>query len=305
MDDAAQLGVAGGSTLPYIAGSGSLRSKRYKPATLGAWFPAGGDEAAIDVLARTASSSSSMDWAQPSPTPLTLAAYIPGAGRHLVDISPDASITELKVQLLLAAGLPARVSQVNAISLSKVDMRLFELDSGRRYKPVPLRNPNTRVGDVFNKSISEPTHIDLTATLHPSMVINPPPPFTYPLPMHMLLPSPTQRRMLPPAMDMSSMESDLADAPRDMSHSTSPSILRCCAHEGGGGLVGLGITMSPVPSASSDHTCQSSDDEGVSWPTIPHTAADEWGADSPWQSQNMLPTSKHLQALFIPPTPLV
>lgn len=265
MDDPSQLPLANQS---YTIGNGSLRSKRkWHSPPLSAWFPTPTDD--ISILARTASTSS-LDWTRPPSIPLTLSAYLPGSGRHLVDISPDASVAELKLQLLLAARLPAPLN-LDALHLFVNDHHMTE----------------GRVGSFFSTSMPDPNHIDIDATYAaplPSQV----PPFTFPLPRDMLLPSPTpsSSRQLPslsfwPSPNSAEFEND---PPASSADSSRQSSLKCCAHESSG-LVGLGIMMSPASS------CDSSDD-GTSWPTTP--LVDDF---QEWK----LPTPKHLHALFVPP----
>lgn len=382
LDDPSQLAASGGVRLPaYAKGTGSLRargtmrwaSSGYVP-TVRDWYPVGGDSDAIDVLVRTASSSN-LDWARP-PTvnPLTLAARFTSASSMypmeeviLVDILPTATVAELKVALLLAAGRPAPAGQLDALTLWRVDMSAYELayldaqgglDDGRRPAPIPrtsapclaLADPNAPVSDYITSRCSraDPYHIDLSAHIHPCAIsaLAPritAPAFTYPMPAY-LLEAPRQRRRAPLPLpsdgyaygDISAwassssrdssfdssldsyteqqftypeVEADPADAGRPVVCSVGYESL------GSAGLIGLGITMTPVGSAESDHTCSSRDEECVSWPPTPHLGETEgepfegptasalalgW---TPVVSEQVGQTPKHLQALFVPPTP--
>ncbi|CAK9786057.1 hypothetical protein CC85DRAFT_331337 [Cutaneotrichosporon oleaginosum] len=232
LDDPAQLSASGGLRLPaYAPGTGSLRSRRsvrwssaaYTP-TVRDWFPAGGNAEAIDVLVRTASSSAS------SPcVPVTLSARFTCASSSypaeeviLVDIAPTATVAELKVALLLAAGRPAPSGRLGSLTLWRVDMSAYDLayldaqgalDDGQRpaplprsmAPPIPLQDPNARVEDYFSSRCSraDPFHIDISAHIADSAVtaLAPrtiAPPFTYPMPAYLLeAPRERQRSVAP------------------------------------------------------------------------------------------------------------
>lgn len=222
----------------------------------------------------------------------------------LVDISPDATVAELKLALLMASGRPAPAGHLDSLVLWRVDLTEPELDAiegtgglarGRRPSPYPphstppllLANPEARVGDYlsnFRSNRMNPEHINISAWVNPMAVeaLKPrmaAPRFQYPMPNNVPPPTRAAPRPLPTiALDSPTISSDSPAswgmsspsssndnhylAPPHASHS------RCCglSHEGTGGLIGLGIIMSPASSVS-DHG--SSDDEAFSWPPTP------------------------------------
>lgn len=354
-------------------------SSSYTP-TVRDWYPVGGSAEAIDVLVRTASSSN-LDWVSPATTiPVTLTARFTSSSSHypieevtLVDIAPTATIAELKVALLLAAGRPAPAGRLDSLTLWHVDMSAYDLayldaqgslDCGRKPSPIPhgaapsvaLSNPKARVSDYITSRCSraEPFHIDISAHINLNAVsaLAPrvsAPAFTYPMPAYLLeAPRDRRRNTLPlpsvsfggcsditawasatemasdyslvgleqkpftyPDVEDSVDDDDPQDAGRPvLCHSGYNSL-------GSAGLVGLGITMSPVPSSQSDHTCSSRDEECASWPPTPHLGEVDEGVGafegpnvtalalgwSPASIKDQASTPKHLEALFVPPAP--
>jgi hypothetical protein len=334
----------------------------YTP-TVRDWFPVGGSDDAIDVLVRTASSSS-LDWATAPSEPVTLAARFTSTSSQypaeeviLVDIAPMATVAELKVALLLAAGRPAPAGRLDSLTLWRVDMTAYDLayldaqgvlDDGGRPAPlpcgaapsIPLLNPKARVGDYITSRCSraDPFHIDLSAHIAGSAVdaLAPrttAPPFTYPMPAYLLeAPRERKRSVAPLPTDSYGYSNITAWASATESASdyglvaiddqfTYPSptpdadagrpVVCAVGYEslGSPGLVGLGITMSPAPSTD---TCSSRDEECVSWPPTPHMVSESRFEDASvtalalgWTpaGKDEGQTPKHLQALFVPPTP--
>lgn len=348
-------------------------SSGYTP-TVRDWYPAGGNSEAVDVLVRTASSSN-LDWVKPATNTVTLAARFTSSSSHypieavtLVDIAPTATVAELKVALLLAAGRPAPAGLLDALTLWRVDMSAYDLayldaqgnlDGGHQPSPIPrnsapcvhLSDPSALVGDYITSRCSraEPSNIDLTAHIHHSAISSlaprvTAPPFTYPMPAY-LLEAPRERRRstLPLPSDTyrysdisawvggteSKCDYSMAGLGEPQYPESNPVVHEdpqdagrpvVCAtgYEslGSAGLIGLGITMSPVPSSRSDHTCSSRDEECASWPPTPHLGQIDEGArafEGPsmtalalgWTpvENDTASTPKHIQALFVPPTP--
>jgi len=296
------------------------------------WFLEGGELDEINILVRTASTSS-LDWARPACIPITLSARFtqdrrrrPGldplpinsfkaaSDTTLVDISPDATIAELKLSLLLASGRPAPAGLLDSIVLWAVELTEPELEvieangglshGGRPYPypphsapPLLLENPNVRVGDYlasFRSHRGDPRSINLSAWINPAAAdaLEPrfiAPRFQYPMPE--VLPPPTRSQSRPfPTIALDSPMSTSAGISSSFSSSSfgslappTPPSHRCCStgHEGMG-LVGLGIIMSPSASVS-DHG--SSDDEAFSWPPTPNVGGNDdeatWLGPSP------------------------
>lgn len=337
LDDPSQLAASGGLPLPaYINGSGSLRAPRRRgsgwPAgvkpKVGHWFPDGGCPDTISILARTASTSS-LDWTRPPSVPITISARFASIdsdmrskrsatatpvdsddGVVLVDISPDSTVAEFKVALLLASSRPAPAGMLDALILWRIDMSKGDLAAidatggltrGRRPTPYPatsappllLADENAKVSDYlgdFRSNRSDPNAITISAWLNPLVATSlaarfDVPRFEYPMPPGIALP---RQRLLPTRpLPMSSIylesPSSFCIPPGDDNGTLAPptAMLRCCSggHEGQG-LIGLGIFMSPTASVS-DHG--SSDDEAMSWPATPNFGDDEaaWVAAGP------------------------
>ncbi|KAL1410071.1 hypothetical protein Q8F55_004074 [Vanrija albida] len=188
IDDASQLTAANGVR-------GRRRSVRCgKPCpSVRDWFPDGSDGEHIDVLARSASSST-LDWAKPSPaTPLTFCVRfasidgtyaMPSAPLTLVDIAPDATVQELKAAILLAAGRPAPSDLLDALVLWRVDMSEAELEDldargglarGRQPQPKAgfphpalLADEDEPVATYFPNYRSDVRGVSLSAWVHPA-----------------------------------------------------------------------------------------------------------------------------------------
>lgn len=144
------------------------------------------------MLARSASTSS-LDWAKAAPaTPLTFCVrfasidgtYSMPSGLTLVDIAPDATVAELKVAILLAAGRPAPAGLLDALVLWRVDMSEAELEDlnargalarGRQPQPKAgfasptlLADEDEPVSTYFSNYHSDVRSIALSAWVHPA-----------------------------------------------------------------------------------------------------------------------------------------
>lgn len=216
LDDPSQLHASGGLSLgAYRNGSGSLRLRRsslYKglAPTVAQWFPQL-EDSTINILARSCEATSAIDWVQPR-TPLTLCARFSGKGDRsqlvVVDIDADASVRELKVALLRAAGRPVHKHLMDGLTLWRVDMTDGELQAidqrnglagGQRPRPcssfsTPLLMADcvgARVGEFFspgvNISRANPAQVSISVYVHQGAEYElaptvPAPRFTYPMP---------------------------------------------------------------------------------------------------------------------------
>jgi hypothetical protein len=228
------------------------------------WFPSGStDNDGSHVLVRTASTSS-LDWARAPSAPLTLSARFtydsarrPGlapvqrtrtsADYVLVDISPDATVGELKVAVLLAAGRPAPAGMLSGVTLWAVDVSEPELEAieavgglarGSCPNPYPphasgpifLADENAAVRSYISNTRSnrtDPRSVSLSVYLAPSVVDelaprNPVPRFQYPMPVVDAPPPPrrTQSRALPSVVlgSLDALDSPISlAAPRSVS----------------------------------------------------------------------------------------
>lgn len=229
LDDPTQMHASGGLPLPaYRNGSGSLRLKRssfYKgPApTIAQWFPHL-EEGTINILARSCDLTSAIDWVQPR-APLTLCARFSGKGDRsqlvVVDVDADATVRELKVALLRAAGRPVHKHLMEGLTLWRVDMTDGELQAidqrnglagGQRPRPcssfsTPLLMADcagARVGEFFspgvNVSRANPAQVSVSVYVHQGAEYElaptvPAPRFSYPMPSGSLQ---AQKRALGP-----------------------------------------------------------------------------------------------------------
>ncbi|EJT51251.1 hypothetical protein A1Q1_07529 [Trichosporon asahii var. asahii CBS 2479] len=324
LDDATQMHASGGLPLPaYRNGSGSLRLKRssyYKgPApTVAQWFPHI-EEGTINILARSRETLSAIDWVQPR-VPLTLCARFSGKGERaqlvIVDVDQDASIRDLKIALLRAAGRPTHAHLMEGLTLWRVDMTEAELSAidarggltgGQRPRPcasfsTPLLMADcvgARVGEFFspgvNVSRANPAQVSISVYVHQGAEyelapVVPAPKFTYPMPTALQAP----KRSLGPlaASQPACIETEAGEPVAVQVCLDSPSPTPSTSSEGSGdtvlphaplrccagmGTIGLGIFMSPVPSCESDHTSCSEDEECASWPPTPVVSEESYG----------------------------
>lgn len=324
LDDATQMHASGGLPLPaYRNGSGSLRLKRssyYKgPApTVAQWFPHI-EEGTINILARSRETLSAIDWVQPR-VPLTLCARFSGKGERaqlvIVDVDQDASIRDLKIALLRAAGRPTHAHLMEGLTLWRVDMTEAELSAidargglagGQRPRPcasfsTPLLMADcvgARVGEFFSPGVNvsrvNPAQVSISVYVHQGAEyelapVVPAPKFTYPMPTALQAP----KRSLGPlaASQPACIETEAGEPVAVQVCLDSPSPTPSTSSEGSGdtvlphaplrccagmGTIGLGIFMSPVPSCESDHTSCSEDEECASWPPTPVVSEESYG----------------------------
>lgn len=322
LDDPTQMHVSGGLPLPaYRNGSGSLRLKRSSfhkgsAPTVAQWFPHL-EEGMINILARSSESLSAIDWVQPR-VPLTLCARFSGRERSqlvLVDIDQDASVRDLKIALLRAAGRPTHAHLMDGLTLWRVDMTEGELAAidarnglagGQRPRPctsfsTPLLMADctgARVGEFFspgvNVSRANPAQVSISVYIHQGAEYElaptvPAPRFAYPMPSFQ-----APKRFLPalPLAQGSRIETEAGEpvAVQVCLDTPSPAPSSCSDGSGdtvlphaplkccaGMGTIGLGIFMSPVPSCESDHASCSEDDECPSWPPTPVVSEETYG----------------------------